>query len=512
MPQSVRRILGRATSGLRVRLTLTYVLFIGILLGFLGITFTQTIRSLYDAQFRALLDEEWAAVRGYLRIDKPKKRGQLPEAVWYYDRDDPEEALIVDRLRQVYLLADAAGRTLEVSSRYRQLPVESPEDIRRAVRSRSQAVWKTVHDAHGTPYMVRVGVMIAEDDQPYYISIARSMEEEERILREFSWYYGWLSPLIIVSAAVLGWFMARRALVPVNELAATAERITSSNLAVQIPQRGANDELDKLIESFNRMIERLNESFIQTRQFSTDVSHELRTPLTAIRGQLEVALLAAKTPEQYQEAILNALQDVERLSKTIRALLLLSQAESGQVDLQKQLVEFDDVVADIVEQFQIPAEGAHVTLRLERRDSVWMMADRIQIERLVSNLLSNAVKYTPAGGEVSVSVYRAGEWAQFLVSDTGVGISPDHLPYIFDRFYRVPSHGRQKSDSSPERGLGLGLSFVAWIVRAHGGHIDVNSTPGKGSTFHVRLPVGPMPEPEQTEPGSDVGRSLSHQP
>lgn len=491
----VRRVLGRITGGLRFRLTLTYVLFFAILLSFLGLVFRETIRTLYDAQFRAILNEEWAAVLGYLRIEKPKKKGQKPEINWYYDRGDPEEALIVDRLRQVYLLADARGNTLEISSRYAQLPVESPEEIRRAVTNRTQAIWKTINDGKGSTYMVRTGVMIAEDHQPYYISLGRSTDEERRLLEQFSWYYGWMLPIMIASAGLLGWFVARRALVPVDELAATAERITSSNLAVEIPSRGVNDELDRLIESFNRMIERLNESFIQTRQFSTDVSHELRTPLTAIRGQLEVALLAAKTPEQYQEAILNALQDVERLSKTIRALLLLSQAESGQLDLQKQTVDFDEIVDDIVEQFQIPAEGAHVTLKLERREPVRMLADRIQLERLVSNLLSNAIKYTPNDGAVTVSVYRTGDWAQFIVADTGVGIAHDHLPYIFDRFYRVPSHGRHR-DSSPERGLGLGLSFVAWIVRAHGGHIDVRSKPGAGTTFHVRLPVG-SPDPSE---------------
>jgi heavy metal sensor kinase len=340
--------------------------------------------------------------------------------------------------------------------------------------------------------------MMAEDHQPYYVSLGRSTDDQRRLLDQFSWYYGWMLPLMIASVGLLGWFMARRALVPVDELADTAERITSSNLAVKIPSRGAHDELDRLIESFNRMTERLNESFIQTRQFSTDVSHELRTPLTAIRGQLEVALLAAKTPEQYQEAILNALQDVERLSKTIRAVLLLSQAESGQLDLHKQTVDFGETVADIVEQFQIPAEGAQVSLRLDRHEPVRIEGDRVQLERLVSNLLSNAIKYTPAGGQISVSVYPFGEQAHFIVADTGVGIAHDHLPYIFDRFYRVPSHGRHK-DGSPERGLGLGLSFVAWIVRVHGGHIDVKSKPGVGSTFHVRLPFR-APEPANSEP------------
>jgi signal transduction histidine kinase len=197
---------------------------------------------------------------------------------------------------------------------------------------------------------------------------------------------------------------------------------------------------------------------------------------------LEVALLAAKTPEQYQDAILNALQDVERLSKTIRALLLLSQAESGQLALQKQAVDLCAIASDIVEQFQIPAESEQLTLVADLPRHCYMEADRVQIERLLSNLLSNAVKYTREGGTITVTVEEHQSSVLIRVADTGVGISPDHLPHIFDRFYRV--------DKTPEQGLGLGLSFVAWIVKAHRGHIDVRSTPGQGTTFEVALPKG----------------------
>ncbi|MBC7924020.1 MAG: HAMP domain-containing protein [Bryobacteraceae bacterium] len=503
MTTLLRRILARpsgVTRSLRFRLTLTYVLFFTILLSFLGIFFRETIRSIYDTHSHAILDEEWAAVRGYLRIEKPKRRSRdpRPEINWYYDRDDPEEALIVDRLRQVYRLADSAGNTLQISPRYLQLPQETPEEIRQFIKRKSQTAWKTVNHEDDTPYLVRTGVMTAEDDKLYYVAIGRSNEEQARILAQFSWYYGWILPSMIVSAAVLGWFMAGRALVPVNQLAQTAERITSLNMAVEIPSRNCNDELDRLIESFNHMIGRLERSFTQTRQFSTDVSHELRTPLTAIRGQLEVALLTATTTEHYQDAILDALQDVERLSKTIRALLLLSQAESGQLALSKEPVDLQELVVARVEEFQIPAEGARVHLSIARSEPVVIEADRIQIERLLSNLLSNAVKYTPADGKLTVSVYPAdNESAELVISDTGVGIAPDHLPYIFDRFYRVPSAERQRSDNVPERGLGLGLSFVAWIVRAHGGTINVWSQPGSGTTFTVRLPKG---NPASDEP------------
>ena len=169
-------------------------------------------------------------------------------------------------------------------------------------------------------------------------------------------------PGALLLGLLLGWLMAGRALTPVLAVAQAAQRISGANLSLRIPTRGAGDELDYLILAFNRMNERLEASFQQIKQFSTDVSHELRTPITAIRGQLEVALFTAKTTDQYREAMFNALQDIDRLSQIVRALLLLSQAESGQLMLQKSRLNLCEVVEDLVEQFQIPAEAAGVHL------------------------------------------------------------------------------------------------------------------------------------------------------
>jgi two-component system sensor histidine kinase BaeS len=155
-------------------------------------------------------------------------------------------------------------------------------------------------------------------------------------------------------------------------------------------------------------------------------------------------------------------------------------------------------MADIVDQFQIPAESGRLTLHADLSERCRVEADRIQIERLLSNLLSNAVKYTPEGGSITVTLREHGGEIYMRIADTGVGISPDHLPHIFDRFYRVPNVDGTK-DRSPERGLGLGLSFVAWIVRAHRGAIDVKSTPGQGTTFEIRLPKGDIAV-EETAP------------
>jgi signal transduction histidine kinase len=181
----------------------------------------------------------------------------------------------------------------------------------------------------------------------------------------------------------------------------------------------------------------------------------------------------------------------------VRALLLLSQSETGQLVLQKTSVDLAEVARDIVDQFQIPAEGHGVSLSVDAPASCVISADRIQIERLLSNLLSNAVKYTPADGRVHVTLSASGAEARLVVEDTGVGIPAEHLPRIFERFYRV-------SPAGPEKGLGLGLSFVAWIVKAHGGTVQVESEVGRGTRFTVTLPVGDAgvrPVPDAALPG-----------
>jgi heavy metal sensor kinase len=302
-----------------------------------------------------------------------------------------------------------------------------------------------------------------------------------------------LVPIVIFLSGLLGWFLAGKALDPVNSVAETAQRITHSNLDMQIPVRQAGDELDRLIDAFNHMMTRLDRSFEQIRQFSTDVSHELRTPLTVVRGQLEVALFTAQNVEQYREAMAEALEGVDRLSNIVRALLMLSQAESGQLVLQKTHLDLAEVARDLVDQHQIPAEAQGVRLSADLPGPCMIYADRIQIERMLSNLLGNAIKYTPAGGAVGVMLHCEDEQVKLMVEDSGVGIAPDHLPHIFDRFYRVPS-------ADPEKGLGLGLSFVAWIVKAHGGTIDVQSELQKGTRFIVTLPAQQLAALSQESP------------
>ncbi|HWB85364.1 MAG TPA: ATP-binding protein [Bryobacteraceae bacterium] len=490
---------------MRFRLTASYALIFALLLIGVAALVRERLAASLDNQVHEVLNQEWAAMKGYLRIERNRRTGKV-EPYWYYDREDPDESLIVRRIQRVYLATDADGNVLESSTAYQDIGVDPPSVVQERVREATpkkgstamasaapetggKVFWTEKRDPQGAPYLIRSSIVWDEGHHaPYYVAIGMALSDNRGILRDFTApLYEMVIPAALILGSLLGWFMAGRALAPVLGVARTAQRISGSNLSLRIPTRQAGDELDYLILTFNRMIERLEASFQQMKQFSADVSHELRTPITGIRGQLEVALFTAKSTEQYREAMFNALQDIDRLSQIVRALLLLSQAESGQLVLQKSHVDLSQLVQELVEQFQIPAEAAAVQLTADLPPSCSAYVDRVQIERMLTNLLSNGIKFTPEGGSVRISLQSFPERIEMVVEDTGCGIPTEHLPHIFDRFYRVPGTG---TAPSPEQGLGLGLSFVDWIVRAHRGKIHVDSTPGAGTRFTIKLPPG----------------------
>jgi heavy metal sensor kinase len=457
---------------LRFRLTISYVVIFGILLTAVGFTFRTRLMSIIQDRVREAVDEDWNAARGFLKVEKGL-------AIWSADPREVDQTVFLERLRRFVLVADADGNVLEMSNGYRQQGVETAAELRARFQPGSPAL--VIKDQSQDRVLLRYGVFQSEG-KPYLLVVGRRMTNVTGLPNAFMTDYFTALPLLLLVTGVLGWFMAARALRPVNQLAEAAQRISGSSLHLRIPPRNANDELDQLIVAFNKMMDRLSESFEQVRRFSTDVSHELRTPLTVIRGQLEVALMTARTEEEFRDAIVNALEDVDRISNIVRALLLLSQAETGRLALHNEPVDVSEVTGELVEQFRSTAKEDGLALTWELEPDSVVRGDRTQLDRLVTNLLSNALKYTPRGGHVNVTVKKDAGQVTLTVSDNGKGIPEDSIPHIFDRFYRVPG-------SDPAKGLGLGLSFVAWIVKAHSGSIDVKSAVGKGTTFTIVLPA-----------------------
>ena len=468
---------------LRFRLASTFLILLTVLLVVAGVAGTTLLRSVLETRSEQAVKDKLGALKGYIHFGTSD--GQ-PD--WFADRSDPEENATVARLSEIFLLVDPDGHIDQLSNLSPSLLfLADPKAVRKDVddlKRTQEPIIKTVTGNDRIPYEVISSTLLdSTHGRRWYVLEGQPLQDDQLVLHTFRRNFLIFLPLGLVACALLSWYSAGRALRALQSVDRAAQQITGSNLGVQIPKRGADDELDRLIDSFNQMSWRLKSSFDQIRQFSTDVSHELRTPLTAIQGQLEVALFTATHKEQLKEAIENALQDVERLSNLVRALLLLSQSESGQLPLHKSPLDLSKIVEDLVDQFQIPADACGITVTQTSNEPALCEADRTQIERLLTNLLSNAIKYTPQGGWVKACAENTPTGVKVVVEDSGVGIPETHLPHIFDRFYRVP-------DPNPEKGLGLGLSFVASIVKAHGGEINVVSHVGQGSRFEVDLPRG----------------------
>ncbi|MGQ9635012.1 MAG: sensor histidine kinase [Bryobacteraceae bacterium] len=470
---------GTARRSLGFRLALSFLVFFALLLALIGLLFRNTLISIQNTQMQEAIEGDWATMKGFLQIEGGK-------VSWATQDLDEDTAFVLARLQRMLLVADPSGKVLEISPSYALLGPETDAEIQEALRN-GQVHWRIRQDPWGIRYMIRSSVLEA-GNRRYYVSIGRALNMNQAVVSRFTWRYFLTVPIILVTGGVLGWLLTRRALRPLHDVVRASQSITGSNLSLRIPPRGAGDELDRLIETFNRMMERLEQSFEQMRQFTTDVSHELRTPITAVRGHLEVALMSARSSEELREAISTALEETERLSNVVKTMLALSQAESGQLALRKEPLELAPLTEDVLDQFRIPAEEAGVRLTCDLAPNCVAKVDRIQYERLLANLLSNAVKYTGPGGQVWVGLKSDRSEVRLWVEDTGCGIPPEHLPHIFERFYRVP-----QDNIAGKKGMGLGLSFVAWIVKAHGGRIAVQSRPGQGTRFEVFFPKAPAP-------------------
>jgi two-component system, OmpR family, sensor kinase len=276
-----------------------------------------------------------------------------------------------------------------------------------------------------------------------------------------------------------------RALRPIEAVTSAALQITrADDLSRRVPLTGpATDEVGRLVTAFNNTLERLEKLFNAQRRFLADVSHELRTPLTAIRGNVDLL----RRMKEIDRESLDAIQtEAERMSRLVGDLLMLAQAESGNLPLARNEVELDTLLLEVYQQTQV-LSGSKVSVTLGEEDQARAYGDRDKIKQVLLNLVSNAIKYTPPGGKVTLGLACVNGWARFTVSDSGVGIPPEDLPHIFDRFYRAEK-SRTRAAGMPG-GAGLGLSIAKWIAQAHGGRLEVTSQPGKGSCFYFWLPL-----------------------
>jgi len=274
----------------------------------------------------------------------------------------------------------------------------------------------------------------------------------------------------------------------------SAERL-GNRLSIETPE----DELGKLGTVFNDMLGRLQTAFDQLRRFTSDASHELRTPLTAIRSVGEVALQDQRSPVEYRDVIGSMLEEVDRLTRLSETLLALSRADTGHVQLQREVIPLLQLAKEASSVVEVLAEEKRQRIDIEGDAGVLVSADRLILRQAIVNLLDNAIKYSPAGSQILVRVKSGGDRQIFLeVIDQGPGIPSEHQPYVFDRFYRV-----DRARSREWGGAGLGLSITRWEVEAHGGEITLKSEEGQGSTFRVSLPVAKYFPTSESKGGSE---------
>jgi heavy metal sensor kinase len=316
--------------------------------------------------------------------------------------------------------------------------------------------------------------------------VMASLEEVDRELGELWAVLLTAMPLVLLFSGALGYVLARKALAPMERLRRSTEEITAERLHKRLPISNPRDELGRLTETFNGLIGRLEQSFAEIRRFTADASHELRTPLTAIRAEAEVALAKPMSLGEHQQLLESILEECDRLTRLTDQLLALAREEAGGTRPSYEDVDLTTLVVGVVETMRPLAEAKGVHLGSKANTSNHVRGDPARLREVFFNILDNAIKYTAERGEVEVSIYPRGPDAVVLVRDTGIGIPSDHLPLVFDRFYRV-----DKARSRAEGGTGLGLSIARSIINAHGGTIELASTPGQGTICTISLPLEP---------------------
>lgn len=316
------------------------------------------------------------------------------------------------------------------------------------------------------------------------IQVGTSLQPVEEMLHRLLIILLVTMPLAVLLSLGGGWFLSGRALRPVESITVAARRIAAGDLTQRLVVPPVQDEIGRLAGTFNDMIARLEASFKQVRQFTTDASHELRTPLTVLKGETELALRRPRSAEDYRLVLESSLEEIDRMGRIVDELLFLSRADLGEIQMDAKPVRLDTILEDLRRQADVLGQEHQVHVAVTTLEPATVMGDEMRLRELFLNLLDNAVKYSRPGGRVEMSLVTEHGTARAAIADHGIGIGRDEQAHIFDRFYRTDA-----ARSHAKKGTGLGLAICKWIADMHHGRIAVDSEPGKGATFTVTLPL-----------------------
>jgi heavy metal sensor kinase len=460
---------------LRVRLTLWYGTVLAVTLAmFAVVLYTVMARGMQDEVDRSL---ERAARAAVLAVEQ---RGIGPALPFEDLSADFPELAVVDKFFQIF---SPAGRITIQSRNAMRLDIPlSRRALEEAFEGRS--TFESARIRGESPIRLltvpirRGGILIN------IVQVGTSLHAVEQSLRRLLAVFLVATPLALLIALAGGWFLARRALKPVEVMTQAAQRIASGDLSQRLTEPPSSDEIGRLAATFNEMIARLDASFRQVRQFSADASHELRTPLTVMKGETELALRRDRPPEDYRQVLESALEEIDRMTQIVDELLFLSRADLGEVKMETRPVSLDGLVEDIQRQATVLGQDRQIQVTIGSLEPVTVTGDELRLRELILNLVDNAVKYSHPGGKVEISLTRDGKAARLTVTDAGIGIPAGAQARVFDRFYRT-----DEARAHSKKGTGLGLAICKWIVESHDGRIEVQSAPGQGSRFTVILPL-----------------------
>ena len=471
----------RPTS-LRGRLILWYTGILTAMLALLGVVSVV----LLDHGLRNNLDESLNSV-GRAIADSVRRPTFLAP-----DIEDSLQAMLGPELAErLFQLLDPFGRLDPrlLPRKKARLPL-SAEALRNA--ERGQETLETVGLSPKKSFRLLTLPVVRNNATVNIVQVAMSLENVEAARSRFLFILLLLAPVALAGSALGGWFLARRALTPVDAMVEAARRIEAEDLTKRIPALSSDDELGRLAAVLNDMLGRLERSFGAVRRFSADAAHELRTPLTILKGEMEVALRSAQAPAEIRQTLMSCLEEVDRLNALVEDLLLMARMEGNALSVGARPVNLAEVLEDAAPALSELAARAGNICTVAAAQPLWIEGYDSLLFRLVFNLAENAIKYTPAGGKIEITLQQQDGLAVLEVKDNGPGIPPDAQEHIFDRFYR--------GDPAREgTGTGLGLALVRSIVQLHQGQIRVSSVAGEGSCFRVTLPVAMEPATRPSE-------------
>jgi len=467
-------------SSIRVRLTLWYIGTVGVLIlifaFILYLSLKKTMERSIDISLHTVGEEIEHAL-----LKNPYERWEE-----ILDKEREEELPIRLMYIQILEISENGKPKIVVKSKtLEENSVPSSQNVfTEAMKGMTSYETVTAKDISEYPLRVITLPVKGNTAAPYIVQIGTPLKEIINTLRKLFILLLMSGPILLILSSFGGYFLVRKAFSPVKKIIEAAKKITAEDLSHRIESIGSKDEIGELAETFNDMISRIERSFKQIKQFSSDTSHELKTPLAAIRGEIEVALRKERGREEYKKILKSALEEIDKLQKIIDNLLLLAQVDSQNIKLSFKEIQLDEILLEAFEEIETLAKKKKLSLILKRIDQAGMKGDEILIKRLFVNLIDNAIKYTQEGGKVEIALEKEGDSAKFTVEDTGIGIPPNKAPYIFDRFYRI-----DKARSRETGGCGLGLALAKWIAETHKGKIEVKSKVGEGSIFVVSFPL-----------------------